>query len=408
MRKASSLWFILVTVAIDSIGLGIVIPVLPDVIRRFLTDEFHVSRMFGYFVATYAFVQFFSSPFLGSLSDWFGRRTVLLVSLLGAAVDYFFMAFAPTLPLLFLGRVISGMSGASYTVASAYIADISTDENRSKNFGVIGAGFGIGFIAGPAIGGFLAHWGPQYPFLAAGCFNLLNFVFGFFVLPESLSAENRRPVQWAALNPFRAMGRILSIPTIRPLVVVSTLMYLAGHTHPSIWTLYTEHRFGWTPAQVGMSLALVGLLQVFAQGFLTGFIVKRFGETRVFVWGVFGESLSFLGFGLATSGSMIYAVLLLSAVFWAAQPALQSLISREVPADQQGELQGTLMSLASVMAIINPLIVTSLFAATSDRTAEFYLPGSPYIFASSMLFLAWVIAWRTVSKTLAVSNQAPL
>ncbi len=204
------------------------------------------------------------------------------------------------------------------------------------------------------------------------------------------------------------MGRILSIPTIRPLVVVSTLMYLAGHTHPSIWTLYTEHRFGWTPAQVGMSLALVGLLQVFAQGFLTGFIVKRFGETRVFVWGVFGESLSFLGFGLATSGSMIYAVLLLSAVFWAAQPALQSLISREVPADQQGELQGTLMSLASVMAIINPLIVTSLFAATSDRTAEFYLPGSPYIFASSMLFLAWVIAWRTVSKTLAVSNQAPL
>jgi DHA1 family tetracycline resistance protein-like MFS transporter len=392
-RKAS-LAFIFCTIAIDSIGLGIIIPALPDVIRRFLTGEADVSRMYGYFVAIYALLQFLSSPLLGGLSDRYGRRPILLISLLGGAIDYCFMAFAPTLPLLFLGRIISGVSGASYTVASAYIADISNDSNRSKNFGVIGAGFGLGFILGPAVGGLLASYGPEYPFLAAGAFNLLNFLFGLFVLPESLPAAKRRQVQITALNPLASLGRVMAMPAIRMLVIVATLLHLAGQTHPSIWTLYTQHRFGWSTSQVGLSLAAVGLLSAITQGGLTGWIVNKFGESRVLIYGALGEAVSFALFGLAYQGWMIYVVLLFSSVFWSVNPALQSLISREVPPERQGELQGTLMGLASLTGIINPIIMTTLFAATSDPGSASYLPGSPYLLAGALILVAWLLALR--------------
>jgi len=402
--NTSRLWFLLTTIAIDSIGLGIIIPVLPDVIRRFITDEAAVSRMYGYFIATYALMQFISSPLLGSLSDRVGRRPVLLLSLLGAAIDYFFMAFAGTLPLLFLGRVIAGVSGASYTVASAYVADISDDSNRSKNFGVVGAGFGIGFIAGPAIGGVLAQFGPQYPFIAAGCFNLANCLFGFFVLPESLPHEARESARRTTfnLNPFQSLAKILRIPFIRPLIVVAVLMSLAGQTHPSIWTLYTQHRYGWSVQQVGISLAVVGLLQALSQGLLTGVIVKRFGERKVFLFGLFGEIVSYCGFAFAPNVFTLYFTLLFSSIFWAAQPALQSLISREVSSQEQGELQGTLMGLGSLMAILNPLIVTALFAATSNPAGHLYLPGSPYLFASLLFAIAMAISlpWSARSQKL--------
>jgi DHA1 family tetracycline resistance protein-like MFS transporter len=402
INRKASLFFIFATLAIDSIGLGIVIPTLPDVIRRFMSDEVQVSTIYGYFIATYAIMQFFSSPLLGSLSDRFGRRPILLISLMGSAIDYFFMAFAPTLPLLFLGRIISGISGASFTVASAYIADISNDENRSKNFGLIGAGFGLGFIIGPAIGGILATYGYHYPFLAAGVFNLLNFLLGAFVLPESLAPENRRKFNPEALNPLLSIGNTFKIPAIRDLIIVCTLMHLAGQTHPSIWTLYTQHRFGWTAAQVGISLAVVGILSAVSQGGLTGWLVQRLGERRVLFYGILGETLSFFCFGLASSGTMLYVILMLSSICWASQPALQSLISREVPPQKQGELQGTLMSLASLTGIINPLIVTRLFSLTSEKDSGFYLPGSPYFLASLFLAFAWIlIARRTTTGAIA-------
>ena len=403
MQRSASLLFIFATIAIDSIGVGIIIPVLPDVIRRFVSEPGDVSRTYGYFVAIYAVLQFLSSPLLGSLSDRFGRRPVLLVSLLGAAIDYVFMAFAPTLPLLFLGRIISGVSGASYTVASAYIADISNDENRSKNFGVMGAGFGLGFILGPAIGGPLATLRPEYPFLAAGAFNFLNLLYGALVLPESLPAASRRKIELSSLNPVRSFRNTFAIPGILGLLCVHTLFQLAGQTHPSIWTLYTQHRYHWTSAEVGLSLAAVGVMSAVSQGALTGVIVRWLGEPRTLLFGSLGETLGFLCFGLATSGWMIYATLIVSSAFWAVQPALQSLISREAPPETQGELQGTLMSIGSLCGVVNPLVMTQLFSLTSDPEHPPYLPGSPYFLGSALLAVAFVIAARWYSRAAAAA-----
>lgn len=385
--------FILITLAIDAMGLGIVIPVLPDVIRRFISGEAQVSRIYGYFIALYALMQFIASPLLGSLSDRYGRRPILLLSLFGAAVDYLFMAFAGTLPLLFLGRLIAGISGASYTVASAYVADISDDSNRSKNFGVIGAGFGLGFIAGPAVGGLLASYRPEYAFIAAAALNGLNFLFGFFVLPESLALENRRPFSWQALNPFRSLMQVFRLKSIRALLVVHVLFQFGGQTHPSIWTLYTRHRFEWTPSQVGLSLAAVGLLSAISQGVLTGYFVKKFGERKVLSIGTLGEAISFAFFGIASTGTFLYITLLFSSVFWAAPPTLQSLISREVPANEQGELQGSLMSLTSITAVINPLVMTTLFSMTSNPNSAPYLPGAVYFFAGFLILIAWMVVY---------------
>lgn len=386
MKRNASILFIFITLALDSIGLGIIIPVLPDVIRKFIDDPSQSAKIYGYFIATFSLFLFISSPLLGKLSDRFGRRPVLLVALCGAAVDYMFMAFAPTLGLLFLGRFISGVCGASFTVASAYIADISDDTNRSKNFGVIGAGFGLGFILGPVIGGLLGSKGAQYPFIAAAVFNFLNFLFGLFVLPESLPPEKRRNIDWKQLNPLKSFQIFSRFPGVIALVVVYSLLCLAHQTHPSMWTIYTEHRFGWSPAQVGISLTIVGVLSAFSQGYLTGVLVKRFGEKKIIIWGLFGEALSFTLFGLVFTGMQMYVVLIISCLFWASHPALQSLISHQVSDKEQGELQGALMSLNSLSSIINPLIMTSLFAFTSVQGSSMYIPGSPYIL-SGILFL---------------------
>lgn len=402
MNKKASILFIFVTLALDSIGLGIIIPVLPDVVRRFILDESKASQVYGYFVAIYSLFLFISSPLLGKLSDKFGRRPILLIALFGAGIDYFFMAFAPTLSLLFIGRVISGISGASFTVASAYIADISDDSNRSKNFGVIGAGFGLGFILGPVIGGFLGNYGYQYPFIAAAVFNLINFLFGFFILPESLAPENRRNIDVKQLNPLRSFHILGRTPAIGLLVTVFFLLNLASQTHPSMWTIYTEHRFDWKPAQVGISLAIVGVLSAFSQGVLTGVLVKKLGENKLIVFGLLGEAVSFTLFGFAYSPTFLYIVLVCSCIFWAAHPALQSQISKKVSVTEQGELQGALMSLSSVTSIINPLIMTTLFAMTSHKGSSLYIPGSPYLLAGIFLFFGWILTifWYRNQKSL--------
>lgn len=392
-RKAS-ISFIFFTLAVDAIGLGIILPVLPDVVRKFITHESSVDYIYGYFIATYALLQFVSSPILGRLSDRFGRRPILLISMFGGAIDYIFMAFAPTLPLLFVGRIISGISGASFTVASAYIADISDDSNRSKHFGVMGAGFGVGFILGPAIGGLLASRGTMYPFIAAALFNLLNFLFGLFVLPESLPQTLRRKFDYKTINPLRSLSILLKEPLIRGLVLAYVFITMAGQTHFSMWTLYTEYRFGWTPTQVGISLAVVGLLSAISQGALTGPLVKKFGELNLVTYGCLGEMVCSALYGFAASGTMFYIILLASSAFWASHPSLQSLISRKIPPNEQGELQGALMSLASLIAILNPVVMTSLFAATSNPQGRIYLPGSPYFLASLCFFVAWITIFR--------------
>lgn len=391
--KASAT-FIFVTLVIEAMGFGIVMPVLPDVIRKFIQGEASVASMYGYFIAIYALLQFLFSPVLGRLSDKYGRRPVLLLSLLGTGIDYIFMALAPNLELLFLGRVIAGISGASFTVATAYLADISDDSNRAKNFGLMGAGFGLGFILGPALGGLVASQGLMYPFFASAALNLINFLFGLLVLPESLSPALRRDFKWKDLNPFKSLAILTSMKSITFLIGAHFLLQMAGQTHPSVWAIYTEARFDWTPSQIGMSLAAVGLLSAISQGFFTGPLVKYFGERKLVFFGSFGEAICFASYGLATSGFGLYVVLTVSSVFWAVHPALQSLISREIAPDRQGELQGALMSLTSLTAVLNPLIMTNIFAATATPESSFHIPGATYFLAGLFGLFAFLCIWK--------------
>lgn len=385
--------FLFITVALDMVGIGLIIPSLPDVVRRFVTGEENVSTYYGYFISLYALMQFIASPFLGALSDRFGRRPVLLVSLLMAGLDYILMAFAPTLGWLFVGRLISGLSGASITVAMAYVADVSTDENRAKNYGYMGAAFGLGFIIGPALGGLITGLGPAAPFVLAAIMNLLNFLFGVFVLPESFPADKRRQLNIKRMNPLSALKYIFASPTILALATVHFLLQLAGQTHPSIWTLYTEYRYQWTHWEVGLSLAFCGVLAAIAQGWLTQHATKFFGENKTLFYSLLGEVVAFTLFGFATTGLAMYFVLVFSSVFWVGQPALQSLVSKEVPPDVQGEFQGSLVSLTSLAAILNPLIVTQLFAHFTDDVGPI-IPGMPYFFAASIYAVAWVLVYR--------------
>ena len=395
MRNAKAgIVFIFITVVLDMIGIGLIIPSLPDIMRRFTTSETSVSEYFGYFVSLYALMQFLASPLLGALSDRWGRRSILLVSLFIAGLDYLLMAFAPTLELLFIGRVISGLTGANITVAMAYIADVSDDSNRSANFGKIGAAFGLGFIIGPAIGGLLGHLGPEYPFIVAAGMNLLNFLFGYFILPESLPPEKRRKVDFSKTNPLASLQKIFKAHHLLPLLFIYFLFQLAGQTHPSIWTLYTETRFGWTTAQVGFSLAVVGVLSAVSQGWLTGVVVPKIGEYKAVLYGAFGYAIAFFLFGLANEGWMMYAILAFSAIFWVSMPALQSLVTHQAPPEEQGELQGTLVSLTSLAAIINPLVATKLFAVFTANKEGLYIPGAPYYFGALVCIASWVIALR--------------
>lgn len=393
-RKAA-IFFILITVTLDMIGLGLVMPSLPDIMRRFTTDEVQISTLFGYFISVYALMQFAASPIIGSLSDRFGRRPVLLVSLIVAAADYVLMAYAPSLAVLFIGRVIAGLTGANITVAMAYIADVSDESNRSKNFGLIGAAFGLGFIVGPALGGILGQYDAHYPFLFAAGLNLLNFLFGLLILPESHAKDRRRPVEMKQINPLHSLQKVFRIDGLVALLLVYFCFQMAGQTHGSIWVLYTEKRFGWSTAEVGYSLALVGILSAISQGVLTKYVVDWLGEIKTVFYATFGYGVCFLLFGAASQGWMMYALLILTAVFWVEGPALQSLITNKTPPEQQGELQGSLVSLASLSAIANPLITTKLFAYFSSDSAPILAPGAPYYFAAVVCFLGFAIMART-------------
>jgi DHA1 family tetracycline resistance protein-like MFS transporter len=389
--------FLFITVTLDMIGLGLIIPSLPDVVRRFIADERLVSEYFGYFISAYACMQFLASPLLGSLSDLYGRRPVLLTSIFMAAIDYLFMAFAPNLTLLFVGRMISGLTGASITVCMAYVADISDDTNRSANYGLIGAAFGLGFVIGPALGGFLGAYGPEAPFLAAAFLNLVNFAFGYFVLPESFPKEKRRAMELRKLNPLLKLKQIFKSPLILTFAITYFLIQLAGLTHPSIWTLYTQHRFHWNTTQVGLTLSLVGILMAVSQGWFTRIVIPRLGERKTVLYCAFGNVIAFCLYASAYESWMIYSVLFFSALFFVGQPALQSLTTKLVSAEEQGEFQGSLVSLTSLASILNPLIVTRLFAHFTDNTG-LYLPGAPYFFAATMSLMAWMVIFRKLKS----------
>jgi DHA1 family tetracycline resistance protein-like MFS transporter len=383
--------FILITLTLDMIGIGIIIPSLPDILKKFITDPILATQSYGYFISLYAIMQFLASPLLGAISDWKGRRPVLLVSLFMAGIDYLVMAFAPTIQFLFLGRIFAGLTGANFTVAMAYIADVSDDSNRAKNFGLSGAAFGLGFIIGPAIGGWLGNMDPHYPFLVAAGMNILNFLFGFFILPESLPSEKRRKFTSSQINPFKSLSKMLSNKNLLAFFVVHFTFQLSGQTHPSIWSIYTQSKFNWNPSQIGASLAAVGFMSALTQGFLTPKVIGKFGEIKTLKVGLLGYSIGLLLFGLITQGWMVYGVLLFSSVFWTAGPALQSLISKQVPSQEQGELQGSLFSITSLASIMCPIVTTQLFAYFNNDNPIGHFSGAPYFFAFVVALIGFII-----------------
>lgn len=398
--RPAALGFIFVTVLIDVIGLGIIIPVLPKLLEQ-LTGEgiSRVSEYAGWLSFAYAGAQFLCAPVVGALSDRLGRRPVLLAALLGLGLDYVFLSFAPTLAWLFVGRVLAGITGASFTTATAYIADISTPEKRSQNFGLVGAAFGVGFIIGPALGGVLATWGPRVPFMAAAVLSLVNFFYGYFVLPESLPAERRRPFAWARANPVASLLRLGRYPIILGLVASLVLIYLAGSATQSIWTFYTIYKFAWGPNLVGYSLGAVGLFTALVQGGLVRVVIPKLGALRAIVVGLVCYAVGFVLFAFATRGWMMFAFLVPYCLGGIAGPALQGTISGQVPPTEQGELQGALTSLISLTGVVGPLLMTHLFAFFTGPGAPVEFPGAPFVLGAALTLASAALAVRTLRRT---------
>ena len=397
--QRAGLAFIIVTIFLDMLGLGIVFPILPQLIASFMNGNVSAAaQYYGYFIAVFAAMQFLFSPVLGALSDQYGRRPILLLSLLGAGLDYILLAFAPTLALLFVGRVIAGVTSASLTAANAYIADVSPPEKRAQNFGVVGAAFGLGFIIGPLLGGVFGAWGPRVPFMAAGLLTLLNWLYGFFVLPESLAPENRRPFSWRKANPLASLGALARYPVVLSLTATTICTNLAGLSLQSTWVLYTTYRFGWATFDVGLSLAVVGVMAVAVQAVLMRAILPRFGDRRILLFALVNSAIGFLLYGLATQGWMMYAILIGTSLSFLAQPAAQGLISNAVRPDEQGAVQGALTSVLSLTAVVGPLIATAVFSYFTSPEQTLKLPGAAFFLGSALTFLGLILAVRTFAR----------
>lgn len=340
---------------------------------------------------------YFLSNF-GGLSDRFGRRPILLLSLFGLGLDYIFHAFAPSIAWLFVGRIIAGIMGASFSTATAYIADISSPEKRAQNFGLIGAAFGLGFIIGPVIGGISSKWGTNVPFLIAAGLTLLNVIYGYFVLPESLSKDNRRAFEWKRANPISSLKNLRKHPVVSGLVISLVLTFIASHAVQSNWSFYTMYKFNWTAEIVGYSLAVVGVLVAFVQGFLIRKIIPRLGQVKSIYLGMSFSALGLLLFGLASESWMMFAFLIPYCLGGIAGPSIQGVISSQVPANEQGELQGALTSLMSLCGVFGPLLMTNLFAFATAKNSTFHVPGAPFFLASCLTLVSFYLSYRTLSK----------
>lgn len=406
-NKNAGMRFILVTVLLDMLGIGVIIPVLPKLVTTLYGGDISAgASVFGWFVASYALMQFVFSPVLGNLSDAYGRRPIILSSLLGAGLDYLLMAFAPTWKWLFIGRVISGITGANISAANAYIADVSAPEDRAKNFGLIGACFGVGFILGPALGGLLGSYGLRVPFMAAAGLNLLNALYGFFVLPESHARENRRPFDWKRANPLASLQGLTRYPVVLGLTAVIALERIAHDSLPSVWVLYTTYRFNWTELENGLSLTLVGIMFAIVSAGLTGKMVKKLGERKAIILGLIVGSISFLVYGLATKGWMMYAMIVLGSIGGIGGAAIQSLITKMVSASEQGAVQGVISSIQAVAAIIGPLMATNLFAYFTSPAAPVHLPGAAFIASSILVAISAMLAIRSARAKPVIENEA--
>jgi MFS transporter, DHA1 family, tetracycline resistance protein len=399
-NRNAAVGFIFITLLIDVIGFGIIIPVMPGLISGLKHVDTSTAAKYGsYLTVAYALTQFVFAPILGSLSDKYGRRPVLLFSLFGFGIDYLFLALAPSYNWLFIGRIIAGITGASFTTASAYIADISTAENRAKNFGMIGAAFGMGFIIGPLLGGVLSHFGQRVPFYAAAGLALLNWAYGYFVLPESLKKENRREFNWKRANPVGSLLHLRKFPSIAGLIVSVFLLYVAAHAVMSNWNYFTIHRFKWDEKTVGISLAVVGVLVGLVQAGLTRIINPRIGNEKSVYAGLIFYTTGMLLFGLAAQSWMMFVFLVPYCLGGIAQPAIQAVMAGQVPPNAQGELQGALTSIMSLSSIIGPLIMNNLFFYFSHEGTKNYLPGAPFFLGSILMATSALIAYKTLHTT---------
>lgn len=398
--RKRALAVVLASVLIDMMGIGIIIPVLPELIRSIAgTDLSQASIVGGWLFVAYSAMQFVCGPAVGNLSDAYGRRPVLLASILGLGIDYLVTAFAPSIAWLFVGRIVAGALGASYTTANAYVADIAAPEDRAKAFGLIGAAFGIGFILGPAIGGLLGHFGNRVPFLAAAACSLINFAIGYFVLPESLVPEKRRRFRWRRANPFGAVAALGRQPVLMRWAGVLFLFFLAQTVYISVWAFAAIARYGWNEVQIGISLALVGISSAVVQGVLVGPIIARLGEGRAALISLGVACLSAIGYAVATEGWMVYALILLGAFQGIAMPAINALMSHEVTPERQGELQGAVASLQGIGSIVGPLAMTQIFAAFTGPRAAIDFPGAPFAVAAALFGIATLLLVLTGRRT---------
>jgi DHA1 family tetracycline resistance protein-like MFS transporter len=397
MDNKKALIFIFITLLIDCTGIGIIIPVVPALIQELTGASVSGAATYGgWLTFAYASMQFLFAPVLGGLSDRYGRRPVILISLFGLGVDYIFLFLAPDLFWLFIGRIIAGVCGASFTTASAYIADISVPEKRAQNFGMIGAAFGLGFIIGPLLGSLFSQFGVRAPFLVAAILSLLNWIYGYFVLPESLTPEHRRAFDWKRANPLGSLLQLKKYPSAFGLIAATLLIYIAGHAAQSTWTFFTMERFHWNEQWVGYSIAFVGVSIAVVQGGLIRPAMARLGPNKAVYVGLSLYVVGFVLFALANQGWMMFAFMVPYALGGIAGPAIQGIMSGKVPPSEQGELQGALTSLMSVTSIIGPLLMTSLFAYFTTKSAPFYFPGAPFMMGAVLTVFSVIIAFRSL------------
>ena len=397
--QGKALTFIFITMLIDVTGLGLIIPVMPGLIMELTgLGLSKAAQIGGWLVFVYALMQFIFSPILGGLSDRYGRRPVLLASLFGFGVDYIVLGLAPTMTWIFIGRVISGITGASFTAAGAYIADVSPPEKRAQNFGLIGAAFGLGFILGPLLGGLLGAYGNRIPFFVSAGLALLNWLYGYFILPESLSPENRRSFEWKRANPLGALLQLRRYPLILGLIIPFALITMAGYATQSTWTFYTMEKFGWDERMVGLSLSFVGVMAAIVQGGLTRTVIPRIGANRSIYIGLFLYALGMALYALAWEGWMMFGITVVGSLGGIAIPALQGIMSNEVPLNEQGELRGALTSLMSLMSIFGPLLMTNLFSFFTSPAAPLHLPGAPYWLAAFFVLISLLLTYNLLKR----------
>ena len=406
--RRAALVFIFITVVLDMLALGMIVPVLPKLVEDFVGgNTARAAEIYGLFGTVWAMMQFVFSPVLGALSDRFGRRPVILLSNLGLGLDYIVMALAPGIGWLFVGRVISGITSASTSTAYAYIADVAPPEKRAAGFGMLSAAFGLGFVVGPAIGGVLGNIDPRLPFWVAAGFSFLNFAYGLLVLPESLSIERRERFSWRRANPVGSLKLLRSHRELFGLAIVNFVGSIAHEALPTTFVLYAMYRYGWNERTVGLAIAAVGVCSAVVGAGLVEPVVARFGERRAMLAGLFFGTAGFTIYGLAATGAVFWAALPVNALWGLSGPPMQGMMTRHVGSSEQGQLQGALSSLRGIAFMIGPLVFTNVFASFIGANRDWHLPGAPYLLAALMIAGSMAMAWQ-VTRSRSSLQETPI